>query len=120
MAKLTDKKIANIIQQEMPGYRLVNKQTDELALDSLRSKFAPAESVAPDIEELRRKFSTDANSSSTADSADVSSYAEDENNNDEVRIVAVEPESKTDAFDRSERPKVVIVSDKEGIIGYQG
>ena len=109
MAKLSPKKLQQIIEQADPGSRLV----DTRAAGEVAPTAAP-DFDTPDLDQLREKFlgKTDARKAAKAKAP---APAED------VSIVSVEKKQKRDPWDRSSRPKAVVVSDnEERIIGRQG
>ena len=126
MAKLTRKKLQEIIEQADPSTQLVDTKA---AGD--RPATTAADFDTPDIEQLRSKFlgedvareptkpaksTKSAKKSATARSAKPKAGPDDD-----ISIVSVEKKQKTDPWDRGSRPKAVVVSDKEGrIIGRQG
>ena len=108
MAKMTRKKLQEIIEREEPGARLVEGASERDA-----ERLAPTDFDTPDLEQLREKFlgSAEPDSATPADADD----------DDEVEIVSVEKEHKGDPWDRASRPKAYVVSEKEErIIGRQG
>ncbi|HEX2384609.1 MAG TPA: hypothetical protein VHI95_18345 [Acidimicrobiales bacterium] len=112
MAKLSPKKLQQIIEQADPGSRLV----DTRAAGEVAPTAAP-DFDTPDLDQLREKFlgKTDARKAAKAAKAKAPAPAED------VSIVSVEKKQKRDPWDRSTRPKAVVVSDnEERIIGRQG
>jgi len=114
MAKMSKKKLQEIIEREEPGARLVEGATGRDA-----DRLAATDFDTPDVSQLREKFlgSSDAAAAESAESA-----ASDEgDDDDDVAIVSVEKGGKTDPWDRASRAKAFVVSEKEDrVIGRQG
>lgn len=127
MGKLSSQEIKKIIARDAPGYRLSSKSirsqegTDAAAVDmqgaeatesrekTLREKYLGSDSSAEDND---LEVDTAGHTSAEADAGD---------DNSEDEIVAVEPERSAHPWDRSARPKAVVISGKEKkIIGSQG
>ena len=113
MAKLSAKKLQQIIEQADPGSRVV-----DTGAGGARGAAAAADFDTPDLDALRQKYlgaAGDAKKTGKAAKAKAPAPA------DEVSIVSVEKKQKRDPWDRSSRPKAVVVSDnEERIIGRQG
>jgi hypothetical protein len=127
MAKLSKQEIEEIVERDMPGYKVV---PHEEGVDERAAQAEPDE-VAPDIETLREKYLGDAeniaaeNENSGANDAAPENGA-DENPNDNAdnaddAIVAVQPKEPADPFGHASRPKTIVVSGKDRrVIGSQG
>ena len=119
VAKLTRKKLQEIIEQADPSSQLVATEAP-----GDRSAAAAADFDTPDIEQLRSKFlGEDAAPDATkpAKRAKPKSAKPKSAPNEDISIVSVEKKQKSDPWDRGSRPKAVVVSDDEGrIIGRQG
>ena len=124
MPDLGYKEIAAIIQRDMPGYRLA--QREETLADNQPANEAAPDAVSPDLTTLYRKYF-----GHKVEQSDVDAYADalahDAQNlehgldADKERIVTVEPEHPFDPLDRGARPKTVVVStEKKSVIGFQG
>lgn len=129
MPQMSREEVASIIDREMPGYHVVSPD-EPLPADAEPAGGADApDAGTPDLDQLRRKYlhNPGAGGGTAADraeaaaaaapGADSADDAEDDTVDDE--IVAVEPDDRTDPWDRAKRPKSVVVG-KEGIIGSQG
>ncbi len=137
MANLTDSEIAEIVKQGLPGYKVSPKsqvarqatETDEVRRGANASR---AEDRA---ETLRRKYlgpdaELEADEGEAAEAATFvaeeeparrDSAIDDEGDEDDEMIVAVEPEIESDPLDRGSRVKAAVISKKEKkIIGQQG
>jgi hypothetical protein len=110
MSQLSDRDLQEIIEREMPGYKVVQRR-DRAAADS--GLQAEADEIGPEIEELRKKYLGE-------DAVDAADAREDQDD-DEAEMVVVQPKEATDPFDPSSQPKTVVVSGKDRrIIGSQG
>jgi hypothetical protein len=119
MAKLSRKQLQEIIEQADPNSKLVDTSApadrptaesdfDTPDLDQLRAKFLGADAALEPTKPTKKK-------------AKASKAAKAPPAGEDVSIVSVEKKQKTDPWDRSSRPKAVVVSDDEGrIIGRQG
>jgi len=104
---LSRKQLQEIVEKEDPDARLVEgvvgKETDSIAATDFDT---------PDLDQLREKFLGETDARPAADTAE---------DDEDVAIVSVEKRTKTDPWDRSARPKAMVVSEKEGrVIGRQG
>jgi len=109
MAKLSPKKLQQIIEQADPGSRVV-----DTGAGGALGATAAADFDTPDLDALRQKYlGKSAARKPTKPKAPAPG--------DEVSIVSVEKKQKRDPWDRAARPKAVVVSDnEERIIGRQG
>jgi hypothetical protein len=127
VAKLTRKKLQEIIEQADPSTQLVDTNAagdrpataaadfDTPDIDQLRTKFL-GENAAPEATKPAKSAKKSAKKSATAKSAKPKGASDDD-----ISIVSVEKKQKSDPWDRGSRPKAVVVSDEEGrIIGRQG
>jgi hypothetical protein len=124
MAKLSKQDLAQIVEKQMPKYKLADTPVAPAAADGTKTRAKP-EGQTPDLDTLRKKylrekFLSDApgggyrdgepNGQPAADAAD-----------DETEIVLVEPKTAPHPLDRGSRPKAVVVSTRQKkIIGEQG
>jgi hypothetical protein len=117
MAKLSKEEIEEIVERDMPGYKVVQHEegTDE------RAPEAGVDEVAPDIDTLREKYlGKTENPGHEADTSPTTDADDDEADADDA-IVAVQPNETADAFDHAARPKSIVVSGKDRrVIGSQG
>jgi hypothetical protein len=128
MSKLSREELQRIISEDLPGYRVAEK--NEGAADSstaASSAKVDIEGETPDLGALRVKYLREKYLGLGADSADVETDALEETaesaeaNPDEDEIVAVTPENAAHPWDRGARPKATVVSGKEKkVIGQQG
>jgi hypothetical protein len=124
MAKLSKQEIEEIVERDMPGYKVVRH---EEGVDERGAQAEPDE-VAPNIETLREKYLGDAeniaeNENSGANDAAPEDEADENDNADNAddAIVAVQPKEPGDPFGHASRPKTIVVSGKDRrIIGSQG
>jgi len=130
MAKLSKQEIEEIVQRDMPGYKVVQHEegADERAVE------ANPDEVAPDIDTLREKYLGDSENTASEGSnpggegneptpveADAENPPDSDEDNTDDAIVAVQPEQISDPFDHASRPKTVVVSGKDRrVIGSQG
>jgi hypothetical protein len=143
MAKLKKEELERVIARDLPGYRVSRQSVVERAAESSeayestrggaaeRSRDladAAGEGGGSDhLSELRRKYlgfaagDEDEEAGGIAGDA-VGSYPDHRNSDDsddDEEIVAVEPEAANHPWDRSARPKAVVVKGKK-VIGVQG
>jgi hypothetical protein len=127
MAKLSKQEIEEIVERDMPGYKVVRH---EEGVDERAAQAEPDE-VAPDIETLREKYLGDAediaaeNENSGANDAvpenEAAENPNDNADNADDAIVAVQPREPADPFGHASRPKTIVVSGKDRrVIGSQG
>jgi hypothetical protein len=128
MAKLSKQEIEEIVQRDMPGYKVVHHEegTDERAVE------ASPDEVAPDIDTLREKYLGDSeNTAAEGNNPDgegsepapveTENHTDSDEENTDDAIVAVQPEQTSDPFDHAARPKTIVVSGKDRrVIGSQG
>jgi hypothetical protein len=132
MIKLSSEEIKQIVAQDLPDYQLdEDSENRRLASDASDAADSPkneqVEASTPNLESLRIKYLREkylGNSEQTNFAAAPENSAADASESDEVAedvIIAVKPKTANDAFDRSARPKVAIISGSEKkIIGQQG
>jgi hypothetical protein len=112
MAKMSKKKLQEIIEREEPGARLVEGATGRDA-----DRLAATDFDTPDVSQLREKFLGSSDAAAGAESAE----SDEGDDDDEIAIVSVEKGGKTDPWDRASRAKAFVVSEKEDrVIGRQG
>lgn len=128
MSRLTKRELDEIVDRDLPGYRVVQRsEPSEENAPQLE-----ADQVAPDIEELREKYLGDdgdvggepdshrAGAPSGRRSASGSRGTGVASNKDD-EIIVVEPKNSDAPFDHPARPKTVVVSGKDGrVVGSQG
>lgn len=129
MSRMTDEEINDIIERELPGYRMSRSKLDTGEQDAMPSVArAKSDASTPALEKVRAKYlgkrEGKSRSARSTKSRRSRSAPRDEVNPDLVAdddvIVAVEP-SDRDPLDRGARAKSVVVSAKEKrIIGRQG
>jgi hypothetical protein len=125
MAKLSKQEIEEIVERDMPGYKVVQHETPDA---DERAAETNADEVAPDIDTLREKYlgeseNSAAESENPGHEADASpeTAADDAGDNADDAIIAVQPKEAGDPFDHAARPKSVVVSGKDRrVIGSQG
>ena len=125
MAKLSKQEIEEIVERDMPGYKVVQHETPDA---DERAAERNADQVAPDIDTLREKYlgeseNSAAESENPGHEADASpeTAADDAGDNADDAIIAVQPKEAGDPFDHAARPKSVVVSGKDRrVIGSQG
>ncbi len=61
MARMSDEQMAEIVEQEMPGYRMADRSTTGGELDARQDRAAP-EASTPELETLRSKYFSDSSS----------------------------------------------------------
>jgi hypothetical protein len=115
MAKLSTEEKDRIIKRDLPGYKIVEQAPEEAADEGLEHLKPQPEADTPDFRELRRKYFGLVDE--WANGPD--SSAPDAPVSDDDEIVTVEPENKSDAFDRGGRAKSVVISNGE-VTGSQG
>ena len=130
MAQLSHNELQEIIDQDLPGYRVVERLTH--AEDTPRPK---ADRSGPSISKLREKYlgarrtAGSRDDSENAESGDApgasdepgGTESDDDPENAEDSIVVVERAETSDPFDHRSRPKTVVVSGKDRrVIGSQG
>jgi hypothetical protein len=124
MAKLSKQDLAQIVEQQMPKYKLADTPAAPAAADGTKTRAKP-DGQTPDLDTLRKKylrekFLSDApgggyrdgepNGQPAADAAD-----------DDTEIVLVEPKTAPHPLDRGSRPKAVVISKRQKkIVGEQG
>jgi hypothetical protein len=128
MAKLSKQEIEEIVERDMPGYKVVQHETPDA---DERAAERNADQVAPDIDTLREKYlgenensaaesenpGHEANASPETEADDTGDNADDADD----AIIAVQPKEAGDPFDHAARPKSVVVSGKDRrVIGSQG
>jgi hypothetical protein len=127
MAPMKREEIEEILQRDMPGYRLVRRGLAPRG--GLDARPLLAQGGTPDLDTLKRKYLRDkyrAVDATISETGEAESEASDASNSpdtlgDEDEIVAVEPETAPHPWDRASRPKVVVISGKEKrIVGHQG
>jgi hypothetical protein len=129
MTKMPRERLEEIIKQDIPGARLVERAPGA----DPRSVRADSEEDSPELDALRRKYLGDSETESPSDDAEASpsepalpsdTTGSEEGTTDEGyedEIVSYAPESPVDPLDRGARPKTVVISGKdEKIIGRQG
>jgi hypothetical protein len=110
MAKLSKKKLQEIIERAEPGAKVVEGATGR---DT--DRVSSTDFDTPDVAQLREKFL------GSSDSAPAAAASENDDDDDDVAIVSVEKGAKKDPWDRASRAKAYVVSEKEGrVIGRQG
>lgn len=116
MARLKREEIEEIVERDLPGYKIVPESETEA-----RPVRAEPDEAGADIEALRRKyFGEEALASDSASVSDADEPEDSEENADDA-LIAVQPEKATDPYDHTARPKTVVVSGKDRrIIGSQG
>ena len=122
MAKLSRKKLQEIIEQADPSAKLVDTSVEAGARRTAAPDFD-----TPDLDQLRAKFlgedaaPTPPKAAKAAKAGKAGKAAKAPAPDEDVSIVSVEKKQKRDPWDRASRPKAVVVSDTEGrIIGRQG
>jgi hypothetical protein len=116
MSKLSREDLEEILERELPGYRLAPSREETDAPSAMPA----VDEATPDLEALRQKF-LGADASEAAEQPSRTSAGSEDSVEPEDSIIAVEPKEATDPWDQSRRPKVVIVSGKDRrVIGTQG
>src|SRR5262245_53899812 len=120
MAKLTKEEMKDIVQRELPGYKLVEKGTQESA--DAHTTSGQVEDGTPAVKALRRKyFGAEEDAFSPASDSQDAGADQPANNPDDDTIVNIERENRPDPLDRGTRAKAVVISgEKKRIIGSQG
>ena len=126
MAKLTRKQLEEVVRREAPGYRVARPPAD--AADARqRASTDAAEDTTPDVEQARRKppAAKRARPGTASDAGDLgnpghSNPAPPADTSDDDQIVALEPETPVDPWDRGSRPKSIVVDGTGKVIGRQG
>ena len=113
MAKMSRSEVEEIVTKELPGYRVLPKQSD--AADSAGLRRQP-ESSSPEIGRLMKKFNLD------SDDVDAESARSAVPNGGGVddEIALVEKIDPADPLSRANRPKAQVLSSKGTIKGSQG
>ena len=119
--------LKQIVNRDLSGYKISDRSIhneDDGGLESMDSgsRQTQAESSTPDFKALRRKYLHQDDSSESI-ASDNESYANEsvDSGEDQDEIVAVEPETGTNPFDRVSRSKAVVISGSEKkIVGEQG
>ena len=121
MAKMNKKELERIIAKDLPGYRVSPQSKVERASETSERSCGLADTArsggSDRISELRRKYLGSA--AEEDDAVDSNPGHNDDSDDDDEEIVAVEPEAANHPWDRSARPKAVVVKNKK-IIGVQG
>lgn len=115
MGKLSKDEKDQIIKRDIPGYRIVENSSEEVASDALEQSKPQPEAATPNIKELRRKYFGLADEWANGPDTNPS----DAGGDDDDEIVVVQPENKSDALDRGGRAKAVVISNGE-VTGMQG
>ena len=129
MTKLSKDDLQQIIEQQMPKYKLTDKPTSKGATDGTTTRAKP-EGQTPSLDTLRKKylrdkFLNDAGGSGREDrepnghpAADMSGAGAGD---DDTEIVMVEPKVAPHPLDRGSRPKAIVISTtQKKIVGEQG
>ena len=117
MAKLSKKELEDIVERDMPGYRLARQAAagQEGAAGDAAADHADA--TTPSLNQLRQKYLSSkygvADSARPQADADGGEHNHDSNLDDDDEIVTVEPTNATHPWDVTARPKVVVVSGRE-------
>jgi hypothetical protein len=127
MSKLSKDDLQQIIEQQMPKYKLVEGTRASGARDAATTRAKP-EGQTPGLDTLRKKYLRDKflsdatpggyedgepNGQPRADAADAG--------DDDTEIVMVEPKVAPHPLDRGSRPKAIVVSTiQKKIVGEQG
>jgi hypothetical protein len=129
--RLSDDEVKNIINRVMPGYKVLESNSMEDAVDSAASDAVEtnAEAVAPGLDEMKASVRVGENLADSANPAD-RALADILQNFSSVprertlesasepakrdRVVSVEPEGKRDLSDRKSRVKSVLISGETG------
>ena len=131
MAKLSPDELDSIIRRDLPGYHISSRSSMSKSapfdFDSGRSysvSAAPGLDSARD-ESLKNKYlgddAVDDESPDGLDQPASAGDADDDTDDADEMIVAVEPDHSAHPWDRSARPKAAVVSVKDKkIIGQQG
>ena len=117
--------LKQIVNRDLSGYKISDRSIhseNDGGLESMDSgRQTQAESSTPDFKALRQKYLHQDDSLESIDSNNESYWSGSADSNDQDEIVAVEPETETNPFDRVSRSKAVVISGSEKkIIGEQG
>lgn len=119
MAKLTPKRLEEIVRKEAPGYRVARPPSD--AADARQQLSADAaEETTPDVEQAKRKPAPSRSVQEPADAVHPARAKAADASDDDDQIVALEPEMPVDPWDRGSRPKSIVVDGTGKVIGRQG
>lgn len=133
MAKMNKEELERVIERDLPGYKVSRQSKVERAAESSEGTRGLADAAggggSDRLSELRRKYLGAADDDEDEDDAVglVAARAvasnpgrrDDDSDDDDEEIVAVEPEAANHPWDRSARPKAVVVKNKK-VIGVQG
>lgn len=123
MSRLSDEALEQIIQQQMPGHRILRRepsaeQVSYAGVDAVPASVnTNADAVSPDLEALKLKY-LGSNYRSRSAGFD-SRQADSSTTNDDSELVIVHVDQPQDSFDPGPGPKGVIIKDGK-IIGQQG
>lgn len=116
MSRLSRSDLQAIIERELPGSQLV--ETDD---DAGPHRAVATDFDTPDVEVLREKFLGTKPRRRKTPQDDAGKVEAEPAPDEDVTIVPVRTTQRGDAWDRSTRPKAVVISEREGrIIGRQG
>jgi len=113
MAKMTRRRVEEIIAKELPGHRVLPKPNDSIDSASLRQK---PEASSPEIDRLLKKFNLDGDEFDpdyTRDAVPNGGAVDDE-------IALVEISNPADPLSRGNRPKAKVLSSRGTVKGSQG
>ena len=137
MAKMKREDLEQIIARDLPGYKVARQSKVEREAEPATRSASPRDLAdggsggggSDHLAELRRKYlgvaADDEEDDDVQGAADTAGsnpgYHTDASaaDDDEEEIVAVEPETSNHPWDRSARPKAVVVKNKK-VIGVQG
>lgn len=124
--KLTPQQLDEVVKREAPGYQVARKPS---AAADAREQHAEraAEDMTPDVEQAKRKSAPkapgsapDARATSRAAAPSGAGGLAADAADDDVQIVALEPQHPVDPWDRGSRPKSIVVNGDGRVIGRQG
>ncbi len=129
MARKSREELDEIVRRELPGYHVAPQATpDEGADAAVPARRAAPDAGTPDLDTLRRKYlrNPDAVGQTAADELAGGNRGpdaptpDDGGDPDDDVIVAIAPDDRPDPWDRSVRPKSIVIDPDGKILGAQG
>ena len=127
MAKLSKEEVEEIIERDLPDYKVVKESLEKNLSNGAGSvlhrdspKGSASDAASPDLNTLREKLKSRPASRGARSLADHTADDVDDNAADDM-IVAVRPKRSGNPFDSGYRTKAVVISGRsKKVIGRQG